>query len=133
MKNDKPKIITYNNIGSSQLGYITIAENQKNVPFDIQRVYWTYYTPQDVIRGGHAHKKLEQVIFAVSGTIIFNTEDKDGNKETFILDHPSKGLFIPKLIWRDIQFSHSAVLLCLASEVYDEDDYFRDFEEFKNY
>ena len=133
MKNDKPKIITYNNIGSSQLGYITIAENQKNVPFDIQRVYWTYYTPQDVIRGGHAHKKLEQVIFAVSGTIIFNTEDKDGNKETFLLDHPSKGLFIPKLIWRDIQFSHSAVLLCLASEVYDEDDYFRDFEEFKNY
>lgn len=133
MKNDKPKIITYNNIGSSQLGYITIAENQKNVPFDIQRVYWTYYTPQDVIRGGHAHKKLEQVIFAVSGTIIFNTEDKDGNKETFVLDHPSKGLFIPKLIWRDIQFSHSAVLLCLASEVYDEDDYFRDFEEFKNY
>ncbi|WP_415325256.1 sugar 3,4-ketoisomerase [Chryseobacterium sp. MMS23-Vi53] len=128
-----PQIITYNKIGSSELGYITIAEAQKNVPFDIQRVYWTYYTPQDVIRGGHAHKVLQQVIFAVSGTITFNTEDKDGNKETFVLDHPTKGLYIPKLIWRDIQFSHSAVLLCLASELYDENDYFRDFEEFKNY
>lgn len=133
MENNKPQIITFNKIGSSELGYITIAETQKNIPFDIQRVYWTYYTPQDVIRGGHAHKELQQVIFAVSGTITFNTEDKHGNKETFILDHPTKGLFIPKLIWRDIQFSHSAVLLCLASELYDEKDYFRDFEEFKNY
>lgn len=128
-----PQIITFNKIGSSELGYITIAEAQKNVPFDIKRVYWTYYTPQDVIRGGHAHKELQQVIFAVSGTITFNTEDKGGNKQTFILDHPTKGLYIPKLVWRDIKFSHNAVLLCLASELYDEKDYFRDFEEFKNY
>lgn len=128
-----PHIITFNKIGSSELGYITIAEEQKNIPFDIKRVYWTYYTPQDVTRGGHAHKKLEQVIFAVSGTIIFNTENLEGQKETFVLDHPTKGLYIPKLIWRDIQFSHSAVLLCLASEFYDENDYFRDFNDFKNY
>jgi dTDP-4-dehydrorhamnose 3,5-epimerase-like enzyme len=128
-----PQIILFNKIGSSELGYITIAEEQKNVPFDIKRVYWTYHTPQDVTRGGHAHKELRQIIFAVSGTITFNTEDKEGNQETFILDHPTKGLYIPKLIWRDIQFSHNAVLLCLASELYDEKDYFRDFEEFKNY
>jgi dTDP-4-dehydrorhamnose 3,5-epimerase-like enzyme len=86
-----------------------------------------------VIRGGHAHKKLQQVIFAVSGTIEFNTLDLEGNENTFILDSPSKGLFIPELIWRDIKFSHNAVLLCLASELYDEHDYFRDFEDFKNY
>ncbi|CAM2918923.1 WxcM-like domain-containing protein [Chryseobacterium flavum] len=133
MEKNNPHIITFDKIGSSELGYITIAEARKNIPFDIQRVYWTYYTPQDVTRGGHAHKKLQQVIFAVSGIITFNTEDKEGNKETFILDHPTKGLFIPELIWRDIQFSHNAVLLCLASELYDENDYFRDFEEFKNY
>ncbi|BFO65961.1 sugar 3,4-ketoisomerase [Chryseobacterium sp. KCF3-3] len=131
MKNNKPQIITFDKIGNPQLGYITIAEAQKNVPFDIQRVYWTYYTPQDVTRGGHAHRELQQIIFAVSGTIIFNTEDKDGNKENFILDHPTKGLYIPELVWRDIQFSHNAVLLCLASLLYDEKDYFRDFEEFK--
>jgi|SRR5690606_1677310 len=128
-----PKIIIFDKIGSSELGYITIAEAQKNIPFDIKRVYWTYYTPQDIVRGGHAHKVVEQIIFAVSGTITFNTEDLNGNKETFVLDHPSKGLYIPKLIWRYIHFTHNAVLLCLASEHYDEKDYFRDFEEFKNY
>lgn len=130
---DTPRIINFSKIGSQDLGYITVAEEQKNVPFEIKRVYWTYYTPQDIIRGGHAHKELQQIIFAVSGTIEFNTLDLDGNEETFILDTPSKGLYIPKLIWRDIKFSHSAVLLCLASELYDEKDYFRDFDEFKNY
>ncbi len=130
MQNKQPHLITLEKIGSSNLGYITIAETQKNIPFDIKRVYWTYYTPQDVVRGGHAHEILEQLIFAVSGTITFNIEDLEGNKETFILDHPSKGLYIPKLIWRDIHFTHSAVLLCLASEHYDENDYIRDYQEF---
>ncbi len=128
-----PHIIALNKIGSPELGYITIAEEQKNIPFDIKRVYWTYYTPQDVSRGGHAHKELQQIIVAVSGTITFNTEDKDGKKEVYILDRPNVGLYIPKLIWRDIKFSHSAVLLCLASELYDEDDYFRNYQDFKNY
>ncbi len=128
-----PKLLTFDNIGSSQLGYITVAEAQKNIPFDIKRVYWTYFTPQDVVRGGHAHRDLQQVIFAVSGTITFNTEDKDGNKETFVLDHPSKGLYLPKLVWRDIHFTHNAVLLCLASELYDEEDYFRDYQDFLTY
>ncbi|WP_285270085.1 sugar 3,4-ketoisomerase [Kaistella rhinocerotis] len=127
---NKPTIINYDKIGSPVLGYITIAENQRNVPFDIKRVYWTYYTPQDVTRGGHAHYNLEQVIIAVSGKITFTTEDVDGNKEEFILDSPDKGLYIPKLIWRDIKFSHNAVLLCLASEKYIESDYIRDYETF---
>lgn len=127
----KIQYIDLDKIGNPSLGFITIAENSKNIPFDIKRVYWTYYTPQDVIRGGHAHKHLEQFIFAVSGVIEFNTEDQDGNKQTFILDNPSRGLYIPRLIWRDIKFSHSAVLLCLASEEYDEEDYFRDYNEFK--
>ena len=83
------------------------------------------------MRGGHAHKKLNHVIFAVSGIITFTTEDLQGNKETFVLDTPNKGLFIPEKIWRDIQFSHNAVLLCLASEIYDVEDYIRDYSEFK--
>lgn len=128
-----PKIIEFGKIGSPALGYITVAEQYKNIPFDVKRVYWTYYTPQDVIRGGHAHKNLEQVIFAVSGSITFNTEDLSRNKNIFVLDHPTKGLFIPKCIWRDIQFSHNAVLLCLASEYYIEEDYFRDYNEFLSY
>ncbi|KQT22955.1 dTDP-6-deoxy-3,4-keto-hexulose isomerase [Chryseobacterium sp. Leaf405] len=133
MENNKARYINLDKIGSSSLGFITVAENLKNVPFEIKRVYWTYYTPQDVIRGGHAHRNLEQIIVAVSGIIEFNTEDKEGNKETFILDNPSTGLYLPKLIWRDIKFSHNAVLLCLASEFYTENDYFRDYNDFKKY
>lgn len=129
----KPKMVRFGKIGSTQLGYISVAEVQENIPFEIKRVYWTYFTPQDVIRGGHGHKELEQIIVAVSGTIIFNTEDKDGNKEEFILDSPDKALFIPKLVWRDIKFSHSAVLLCLASELFEEEDYIRDYNQFLTY
>ncbi|ASK31551.1 dTDP-6-deoxy-3,4-keto-hexulose isomerase [Chryseobacterium sp. T16E-39] len=130
---NKVQYFNLEKIGSSSLGFITVAENLKNIPFEIKRVYWTYYTPQDIMRGGHAHKNLEQIIFAVSGMIEFNIEDKEGNKETFILDNPSQGLYIPKLIWRDIKFSHNAVLLCLASQFYDENDYFRDYADFKDY
>ena len=63
-----PQYLSFNKIGSPNLGYISVAETQKNIPFDIKRVYWTYYTPQDVTRGGHAHLQLEQVIVAVSGS-----------------------------------------------------------------
>lgn len=128
---NKPHIIELSKIGSSVLGYITVAEENLNIPFNIKRVYWTYFTPQDVQRGGHAHKELEQLIFAVSGNIEFTTEDIYGNTETFILDSPEKGLYIPSKIWRDIKFSHNAVLLCLASEFYIEEDYIRDYDEFK--
>ncbi len=133
MNSSKPHYLNLDKIGNSSLGFITVAENLINIPFEIKRVYWTYFTPQDVMRGGHAHKNLEQVIFAVSGTIEFNTEDKKGNKETFILDNPTRGIYLPKLVWRDIKFSHNAVLLCLASELYSENDYFRNYEDFKNY
>lgn len=126
-----PQYLSFNKIGSPNLGYISVAETQKNIPFDIKRVYWTYYTPQDVTRGGHAHLQLEQVIVAVSGTITFMTEDLQGNKTEFVLDSPERGLYLPKHIWRDIKFSHNAVLLCLASEKYTEDDYIREYETFQ--
>ena len=126
----KPQIIELNSIGSSDLGYITVAEYQKGIPFDIKRVYWTYYTPNKVSRGHHAHKHLEQCIFAVSGTIDFEIINQFGEKSFFTLDTPEKCLYIPPMHWRIIQFSHSAVLLCLASEVYLQEDYLRDYDYF---
>jgi WxcM-like, C-terminal len=131
-QSDKPHLISFDSIGSPDLGYITVAENQKNIPFDIKRVYWTYYTPQSVQRGGHAHHNLYQVIFSVNSNITISTESMDGEKATFVLDKPNVGLYIPKLYWRDIVFSHSAVLLCLASELYSADDYIRNYEQFKS-
>lgn len=126
-----PKLIELPSIGSSVEGFISVAEFQKDIPFEIRRVYWTYFTPQNVIRGYHAHKELQQVIFAVSGRISFKTEDEKGVVSTFTLDEPKVGLYIPPFVWREITFSHNAVLLCLASEVYDEKDYIRNYEDFK--
>jgi dTDP-4-dehydrorhamnose 3,5-epimerase-like enzyme len=128
----KPKLFKLESIGSSDLGYITVAEYQKNVPFEIKRVYWTYFTPNQITRGHHAHKALEQFIFAVSGSIKFELVNSLGEKSNFILDTPEKGLYIPPMHWRTIEFSHSAVLLCLASDIYIESDYIRDYNEFLN-
>lgn len=127
-----PRYIELKAIGALHEGYISVAEAQKNIPFDIKRVYWTYYTPQNVIRGFHAHKALEQVIFALGGKITFTVEDRLLNKRAFTLEEPHIGLYLPPLSWREIQFSHTAVLLCLASEHYTEEDYIRNYQEFRD-
>ncbi|WP_247653604.1 FdtA/QdtA family cupin domain-containing protein [Flavobacterium sp. CS20] len=132
MNNKQPHIIELNSIGSSDLGYITIAEQQGNIPFEIKRIYWTYYTPNQVTRGHHAHKTLEQCIFAVSGQIEFELINKNGEKSKFLLDSPDQGLYIPPMHWRTIKFSHNAVLLCLASDLYNESDYIRNYNNFLN-
>jgi hypothetical protein len=127
----EPHLIYLKSIGDSAIGYITVSEVQKDIPFEIKRVYWTYYTPQNVIRGFHAHKKLRQAIFAVSGTIRFRVEGQDGKEYDFQLDQPHVGLYLPPYTWREIQFSHNAVLLCLASEWFEESDYLRQYDQFK--
>jgi dTDP-4-dehydrorhamnose 3,5-epimerase-like enzyme len=124
-------LIDFPKLGDSTLGYITIAEYQKSVPFEIKRVYWTYYTPHNVIRGNHAHRELEQLIFAVSGVIDFHFENNSGETFDFKLDQPNRGLYIPCGLWRTIKLSHNAVLLSLASRPYEESDYIREYSEFK--
>lgn len=128
-----PTIVQFDKIGTPNLGYISVAEIEHNIPFPIQRVYWTYFTPNHVERGNHAHKALEQVIVSVSGIIKFEFENAAGELFKFTLDEPSKGVYVPPGYWRRMQFSHSAVLLCLASLPYDEADYIRDYETFKQY
>jgi dTDP-4-dehydrorhamnose 3,5-epimerase-like enzyme len=127
---EQPELIEFPKIGDPSLGYISVAQAQDSVPFEIKRVYWTYYTPNEVLRGGHAHKKLQQLIFAVSGSITFNVQDKNKKKYEFELTQPHIGLLLPSYAWREIKFSHNAVLLCLASELYDETDYLRDYNDF---
>ncbi|MFN5846294.1 MAG: sugar 3,4-ketoisomerase [Flavobacteriia bacterium] len=129
-KKKSPHLVEYPKIGGASLGYISVAEAQDDFPFEIKRVYWTYYTPNEVTRGGHAHKKLEQIIFAVSGSILFDVEDANGSRQRFELDEPHLGLYLPPFTWREIKFSHNAVLLCLASELFDEADYIRNYSEY---
>ncbi|MFZ1371900.1 MAG: FdtA/QdtA family cupin domain-containing protein [Ferruginibacter sp.] len=124
-----PYLIHFNSIGKSDIGYISVAEKE-TLPFVPKRIYWTYFTPEDVQRGFHSNYNLEQVLVAVAGRIIVNTEMKNGEKQEFILDSPKTGLFIPKMCWRKLQYSHNAVQMCIASEEYDENDYIRDYNVF---
>ncbi len=125
-----PYLVEFSKIGSPELGYISVGENNA-LPFPIQRVYWTYHTPESIVRGNHAHHELEQLIFATSGRIEFVLEGPDGKAQTFVLDAPHLGLYIPRRYWCTIKFSANAVLMCLASMEYREDDYIRDYDEFK--
>ncbi len=100
------------------------------IPFKIERVYYLYDVPIDAYRGGHAHKNLKQFLVPLSGS--FDVILKDGkNTKTVTLNKPNKGLLIVPGIWRELEnFSSGAVCLVLASEVYNEDDYIRDFQDF---
>jgi len=118
----KPFLISFPKIGGSSLGYISIAE-KNNLPFLPQRIYWTYYTPDSVERGGHAHLELEQILIAVSGKIEIKIETLDHHIYDFVLDSPNIGVYIPKLSWRTMKYTHNAVQICIASHVYDEKDY----------
>ncbi len=124
-----PAIIEFPKIGNSAQGYISVAENA-DLPFGVKRIYWTYFTPESVERGGHAHYELQQILLAVAGKIIVNIEMPDGNKQEFILETPNKGLYIPKMAWRTMKYTHNAVQVCIASMAYEESDYIRDHETY---
>lgn len=126
-----PQIIMFPSIGESSLGYLSICEEKTSIPFSIARVYWTYYTPQNVTRGGHANIDKKLVLVAVAGSITVTTEMRDRTTASFILDHPAKGLYIPNLCWHTMQYSHSSVQMVIASNLYSEEDYIRDYESFK--
>lgn len=134
MKNNTiPYIIEFDSIGSIEAGYISVAEEKRNIPFEIKRTYWTYYTPQNVSRGGHANIEKELVLIAVAGIIHVNIELQNGIKRSFNLNKPNQGLYLPKLCWHTMQYSHNAVQLVLASNHYSAADYIRDYSQFHSY
>lgn len=126
----KCKIIDLPKISDTR-GNLTFIEENKHIPFEIKRVYYIYDVPGGESRGGHAHKRLQQFIVAASGS--FDVIVDDGIKrKRFNLNRAYYGLYIPPMIWRELNnFSSGAVCLVLASELYEEDDYIRDYETFK--
>ncbi len=120
---DLPKI-------SDPRGNLTFIESPQHIPFDIKRVYYLYDVPGGAERGGHAHKELQQLIIAMSGS--FDIVLDDGvNKERIHLNRPYFGLYVNTMVWRELDnFSSGSVCMVLASIPYDESDYYRDYGEF---
>ena len=114
-------------------GNLTVAEGAGVVPFDIKRAYWVYDVPGGESRGGHAHKRLRQLVVALSGSFTV-TLDNGYERRTVLLNHPWQGLIIETNTWRTLDdFSSGAVCLVLASDHFEEDDYIYDYQEFLNY
>jgi hypothetical protein len=114
----------------SECGNLSVIESRRHVPFEIKRVYWTYDVPGGAERGGHAHKELRQLIIAASGS--FEVTLNDGcDKKAYYLNRPNYGLLIAPMIWREIgNFSSGSVCMVLASDVYRETDYYREYKDF---
>lgn len=128
---NNPYLINFPKLGNSTIGYISVVDQANALPFVVERTFWTYYTPESIVRGRHAHHKTEQILIAVAGYITVTTELADGTIQTFRLQDPHVGLYVPPHAWHTMQYSHSAVQLVLASTPYDEADYIRDHEQFR--
>ncbi len=112
-------------------GQLVALEEFKDIPFEIKRVYYMYDTNEGVVRGRHAHRKLQQILFCVHGSCKVMLDNGSEKKEV-ALEKPYEGLYVSGNMWREMyDFSPDAVLMVLASELYDESDYIRDYEEFK--
>jgi dTDP-4-dehydrorhamnose 3,5-epimerase-like enzyme len=123
------KIIDFQKHGDER-GMLVALEENKEIPFNIKRVYYMYDTLPNVRRGFHAHKKLQQILICIHGSCKIHL---DNGKETseVLLDKPYEGLYVSNDIWREMyDFTDDAVLMVLASELYDESDYIRDYDEF---
>jgi hypothetical protein len=115
---------------SDPRGNLTFIEGAKHIPFEIKRIYYLYDVPGGAHRAGHAHKILHQVLVALSGSFDI-TVDNGFAKTKFHLNRSYQGLYIPAMIWRDIDnFSSGAVCLALASTFYDESEYYREYDTF---
>jgi hypothetical protein len=123
------RIISFSSKGNPDEGYLHIIDGGF-LPFDMKRIFYTMDTPEDVNRGGHAHHETEMVLVAIKGSIIVKTITIDGMQESFILEHPAEGLYLPKLCWHEMSYSKDAVQLVICSTVYNEKDYIRDWQQF---
>jgi hypothetical protein len=129
MSLDEARIINLPRIPDPR-GNLTFIEGERHIPFPIRRVYYLYDVPGGESRGGHAHKQLQQFIIAASGS--FDVLVDDGRqRKRFFLNRSYYGLYLPCMVWRELEnFSSGSVCVVLASEVFEESDYYRDFQQF---
>ncbi|MCI9380431.1 MAG: WxcM-like domain-containing protein [Dorea sp.] len=114
-------------------GHLVIVESRKDIPFDIKRIFYIYGSASDTVRGQHANKKSEFLLINVAGTSKVKVRDGKGNEAVFCLNRPHTGIYLPRLVWKEMyDFSSDSVLLCASSEYYDPNEYIREYDEFVN-
>lgn len=132
-KHIAPQVLEFPQKGDDR-GHLVIVEGMKDIPFDIKRIFYIYGSDASVVRGQHANIKTEFVLINVSGQCKVRTKDGRGNEAVFLLNRPHTGIFLPQMVWKDMyDFSDDSVLLCLASEHYDPEEYIRDYDAFVKY
>lgn len=124
------KLLQFPQLGDER-GHLVVVEGEKNVPFDIKRVFYIYGSDPNVVRGQHANRFTDFVLINVSGTSKVKIIDGNGVQYVVNLDNPHHGIYLPHMLWKDMyDFSSDSVLLCLASTYYDGSEYIRDLNEF---
>lgn len=114
-------------------GHLVVIEGMKDIPFDIKRIFYIYGSQGNVVRGEHANRKSQFVLINVSGTSKVKVKDGLGNEAIYCLNRPHTGIYLPTMVWKEMyDFSDDSVLLVLANEAYDPDEYIRGYEDFVN-
>ena len=112
-------------------GHLVIVEGGQDIPFEIKRIFYIYGSDSNVVRGQHANRKSEFVLINVAGQSKVRVRDGKGNEAVFALNKPHTGIYLPRMIWKDMyDFSPDSVLLCLSSEHYDPDEYIRSYDDY---
>ena len=113
-------------------GQMVVVEGNTDVPFEIKRVFYIYGSDPEVVRGQHANRRTEFVLINVAGKSKVKVKDGEGNEAIFCLNRPHTGIYLPRMVWKDMyDFSPDSVLLVLASEHYDANEYIRNYEDFQ--
>ena len=127
---NKVKMLSFKQNGDDR-GHLVVIEGNKDVPFDIKRIFYIYGSDPNVIRGQHANRETEFVLVNVAGKSKVKVYDGKGNEAIFILNRPHTGIYLPTMVWKDMyDFSEDSVLLVLASEAYNPNEYIRNYDEF---
>ena len=130
MLEKKVQMLEFDQRGDTR-GRLVIVEGMQDIPFDIKRIFYIYGSDKNVIRGQHANRRTEFVLINVAGTSKVKVRDGKGSEAVFSLNRPHTGIYLPRMIWKDMyDFSCDSVLLCLASEHYDAEEYIRDYDIF---
>lgn len=128
----KYKVLEFNQLGDER-GHLVVIEGNKDIPFEIKRLFYIYGTKDNVVRGKHANRKSKFILINLSGSCKINVDDGN-NKEEIILDKAHQGVYLEEMVWKDMyDFSEDSILLVLSNEYYDKEEYINNYVEFKKF